>query len=872
MTERSEGWHPADEAEDPNDAAPVASTGLLGWARRNGRILAAGLTLVMLAAALTALARLAKGTDYNQVVAALIQMPGWRIAMAIGLTAASFGALTLYDLNAFRAIRKPQPWWRIAPGAAASYAVGQTAGFGPLSGAAIRLRFYTPLGITPGEIALVVGFVTIGFSSGLVVVSALAGLVAAEPVGEALGIGARSVDLLAILGLLGMAAAVASGGRRIPLPGGRSVVLPARDVLAAQVVITGLDVMLATGVLWSLLPPGSVHYLTLLPIYGVALSLGVLSHVPAGLGVFDAVLLAALAGHAPPADILAALALYRLVYQALPLAVAAMGLAIAEARGLARPAAVVLGATGNLAPPALAAFALMLGAMLVFSAATPARTIDLEWLGAMLPLPIIESAHFLASVLGAVLMVAARGLAFRLDGAWWTALVAATLALVLTLVKAIAVYEALALAVFIVALIVARKAFDLRAALFEPNLTLPWIAAAFAIFVFAFAVLYFAFDHSQFGFESWLRFELSAEGPRGLRALLGAGIVAGLAAAFSLLRHAPPRAEAGSDADMARAIAVVRAQDNPGADLVRMGDKQVMFSTDGRGFVMYGRQGKSWIALFDPVGPRDVWPELIWHFVETARAAGGRAAFYETTPENLALYADAGLQFYKMGEEARVDLAAFDLAGSARASQRNIRSRGMREGLEVQILPPAAVPPLMDRLKAISDQWLAERGAAEKGFSLGSFDPAFVAGGRVAVLRQGGVVLAFATLLETGTGHEVAVDLMRHDRRLPNIGMEFLFIRLCEILKAEGVQWFSLGMAPLSGLSASEAAPAWQRVGNAVFEKGVSSYNFKGLRSFKEKLKPVWRPRYLAVARGAAPALVLIDATRLISRGLAEDG
>ena len=66
-------------------------------------------------------------------------------------------------------------------------------------------------------------------------------------------------------------------------------------------------------------------------------------------------------------------------------------------------------------------------------------------------------------------------------------------------------------------------------------------------------------------------------------------------------------------------------------------------------------------------------------------------------------------------------------------------------------------------------------------------DPAFVAGGRVAVLRQGGVVLAFATLLETGTGHEVAVDLMRHDRRLPNIGMEFLVIRLCEILKAEGV-------------------------------------------------------------------------------------
>ena len=59
--------------------------------------------------------------------------------------------------------------------------------------------------------------------------------------------------------------------------------------------------------------------------------------------------------------------------------------------------------------------------MLVFSGVTPARGIDLVWLASFLPLPLIETAHFLATVLGALLMIAARGLAFRLDGAWWTA-------------------------------------------------------------------------------------------------------------------------------------------------------------------------------------------------------------------------------------------------------------------------------------------------------------------------------------------------------------------------------------------------------------------------------------------------------------------
>jgi phosphatidylglycerol lysyltransferase len=598
----------------------------------------------------------------------------------------------------------------------------------------------------------------------------------------------------------------------------------------------------------------------------VALALGVLSHVPAGLGVFEAVLLAALAGAAPAADLLAAFALYRLVYQALPLAIAALGLALAEARRLASPAAGVLRAVAGLAPQALAALALVLGAMLVFSGVTPARAIDLEWLGMLLPLPLIEGAHFLASVLGALLMVAARGLAFRLDGAWWTAMLAACAALVLSLVKAVAVYEAGALALLAVALFAARGAFDRRAALVGMTLTPSWMAAMAVVLVSAFAILVFVFGHAEFGAESWLRFELSAEAPRGLRALFGASLLAGLAAAWSLLRPAPSRDRAPDAADLARAVAVVMAQPAAAANLVRTGDKRLMFSADGRAFVMYGRQGGSWIALFDPVGPVELWPELIWRFVETARAAGGRAGFYQIAPEQLALYADAGLRFYKLGEEARVDLAAFDLRGGHRAGQRNVLSRGAREGLAVEILGPDAVPAVLDELAAVSAAWLAARGAPEKSFSVGAFRRAYVASQRVAVLRWNGGIVGFATLMTTDVGEEATVDLMRHVPGIPNGAMEFLFLRLCEVLKADGCRWFSLGMAPLAGLSESAAAPVWHRLGRALYEQGVPSYNFKGLRGFKAKLQPIWRPRYLAVSGGAGPARVLLDAARLIGR------
>ena len=65
------------------------------------------------------------------------------------------------------------------------------------------------------------------------------------------------------------------------------------------------------------------------------------------------------------------------------------------------------------------------------------------------------------------------------------------------------------------------------------------------------------------------------------------------------------------------------------------------------------------------------------------------------------------------------------------------------------------------RPREISDAWLADRRAAEKGFSLGVFDPAVITQGRVGLMRRNGRVVAFITLLETDCAEEAAVDLMR---------------------------------------------------------------------------------------------------------------
>jgi phosphatidylglycerol lysyltransferase len=98
--------------------------------------------------------------------------------------------------------------------------------------------------------------------------------------------------------------------------------------------------------------------------------------------------------------------------------------------------------------------------------------------------------------------------------------------------------------------------------------------------------------------------------------------------------------------------------------------------------------------------------------------------------------------------------------------------------------------------------------------------------------------------------------------------MDFLLVEILLWGQAQKFLEFSLGMAPLSGLEAHRLAPTWHKLGTLVYRLGESYYNFEGLRAYKKKFDPHWRPRYLAAPGGIDHARVLVDVTRLISGGL----
>ncbi len=111
---------------------------------------------------------------------------------------------------------------------------------------------------------------------------------------------------------------------------------------------------------------------------------------------------------------------------------------------------------------------------------------------------------------------------------------------------------------------------------------------------------------------------------------------------------------------------------------------------------------------------------------------------------------------------------------------------------------------------------------------------------------------------------------MRYGAEAPNGVMDYLFIELMYWGKAQGYQWFNLGMAPLAGLEHHPLAPFWHKVGRIVHRYGEPFYNFDGLRRYKDKFSPEWRPRYLASPGGLVLPRVLVDTAALIAGGIKE--
>ena len=836
-------------------------------------VVAVGVALVLLEHEL-------KSYHYRDLMRQVWTLPHSHLALALLLTVVAYAVLPGYDAIALAYVDHPLPVRRIAFGSFIAYALSHSLGFPLLSGGPVRYRFWSAWGLSTSEIAQAISFAGATFIIGMVAVAGFVFILEPTSTIQLLRLPFSTLKPLGALCLLLIACYLVLSATRyktfrffeweFPVPSTR--------LALAQLLVAVVDWTAAAAVLYVLLPPG--YRLSFLPVLGVFLLAqfaGILSHVPGGLGVFEAIVVLLLKPYVPAASIVGSLLAYRAIYYLFPLVVALAFLIAFEAQRqrdrVAEVASLAGGIVGRwmptLLPQILSITTFIAGVILIVSGATPAVRSRVTALDSVLPLGVIELSHFAASLAGAGLIVLAWAIRRRLDAAYTLTIATLVIGIVASLLKGLDWEEAVALTLVLAALIPSRRAFYRKAAITSEPFSNGWIAAVIVVGMVTTWLAFFSYRNVDFTSPVWWEFSGRGDAPRSLRAMIG---VLGALMLFALsrkLRHAvaDPELPTSRQLDIAGRIAA----DCPDtiANLALLGDKSLLFSETGRSMIMYGVAGRSWIALGDPLGHDSERGELAWRFRENADEHGGWPVFYEVSARHLPIYIDLGLTLFKLGEEAIIPLPDFSLEGGGRKALRRTRKDAVKAGATFEMIPPEDTHAFMPGLKEISDEWLASKRTKEKGFSLGRFDERYLKSFPVALIRVGDAVVAFANVWVGADRTEISVDLMRYTSVAPPGVMEFLLIELMLWGKENGYQRFNLGMAPLSGIENRSLAPLWNRVGALLFSRGEPFYNFQGLRQYKEKFDPIWEPRYLASPGGLVLPRILTNVASLISGGLA---
>ncbi|MEF3366344.1 lysylphosphatidylglycerol synthase domain-containing protein [Methylocystis sp. 9N] len=288
----------------------------------SGLGVAASLALFALAAYI--LGKTLSNLSYADLAGAFRATSFRQIFSALALSALSYFFLTGYDVVALHQTRARAPYRVAALASFASYAISFNLGFPLVTGAAVRYWIYSRVAVTALQVANITIFAGITFWLGMALMMGVGFVYGAGALAALDGAPAFVHVGLGILVLAGVAFYLlwVTVERRLIRLRGHVLDLPGLAPTLAQLALGVADLCCAAGALYVLLPQGvELSFMPFVAVYIVACILGVISHAPGGIGVFEATMLHALSG-ASQESVLASLLLFRVIYYFIPFVVA----------------------------------------------------------------------------------------------------------------------------------------------------------------------------------------------------------------------------------------------------------------------------------------------------------------------------------------------------------------------------------------------------------------------------------------------------------------------------------------------------------------------------------------------------------------------
>lgn len=296
--------------------------------------IARGAFLAFLVVVAALLVRYARGVEWSAVATALTGYDAESIVLAALLTLLSYATYSGYDLAARAYSRHDLSTRRVMAIASTCYAFGLN--LGALVGSAgFRYRMYAHSGLHLGTISRIVAY---SVSANWLGYLLLGGALFAVPMVVPPPDWDIGVPVLRLLGWTMLAAAAAYLVACSTLHGrvyharGHHFRLPSLALGTLQLILAGANWSLMAAILFVLLRQ-EVAYPQVLGVLLLAAVASAVAHIPAGIGVLEAVFIALLGHAVPQSQLLAALLAYRAIYYLSPLLLAIVAYAAFEARG-----------------------------------------------------------------------------------------------------------------------------------------------------------------------------------------------------------------------------------------------------------------------------------------------------------------------------------------------------------------------------------------------------------------------------------------------------------------------------------------------------------------------------------------------------------
>lgn len=288
---------------------------------------------------------------------------------------------------------------------------------------------------------------------------------------------------------------------------------------------------------------------------------------------------------------------------------------------------------------------------------------------------------------------------------------------------------------------------------------------------------------------------------------------------------------------------------NPCSYLTLEEDKTLYFGKSIDGVIPYGTVDDTVIVNGDPICADENFGTLLAEFREFCQKSAYKLFFLGLTDDYLEEYKKQGFGIVKAGEEARFKLADYEISGKKGAKMRMNINHATKAGITIKEyrIGEQRDPEIEAGLTRVSDEWLSEKKSGLLRFTMGTVGLDNPMDRRYFYAQtEAGKIVAFVVFVPFMAGNGYMADVTRHGNDAPGGVMETIIYQAFQAFKKDGIEYGSLGVAPLTGLDEKSANPI-EKLLRFIYDNLNACYGFRDLYRAKEKYSPTeWVPSYYA--------------------------